>query len=258
MRTSLVDPSTLWRWRTGRSIPRTQLKGKRRCGRRYKFDQEPWRQQNLKVAAALIAERRRGSHWVDYETVAQHACGAGVSDPETEEVLSKLKSMVAGGIPADLIATACCAALRLGPRIRRYRRRGEHNLREASIAANLKRMPRSSVQPDKYPELSDEQIRAAFRQNPDHRWVRPLFAGERAGQNERPSTVCVSKVFGNINRNMASYYRRSNPKRFALVVRSCERLQNFPSLSKSNNLLEGARASHRFDLPVTRCLFGSN
>ena len=228
MRTSLVDPSTLWRWRTGRSIPRTQLKGKRRCGRRYKFEQEQWRQQNLKVAAALIAERRRWSHWVFYETVAPHACGAGMSDPETKEVLSKLKSMVAGGKPADLIATACCAALRLGPRKRRCRRLGEHNLREASIVANLKRMPRSSVQPDKYPELSDEQICAAFRQNPDHRWVRALFAGERAGQNERPSTVCVSKVFGNINRNMASYYRRSNPKRFALVVKELRAIAELP------------------------------
>jgi len=241
MRSQPVDPSTKWRWEKGRSIPRTQLKrrGKRLCGRRYKHDEEQWRQENLKVAAALIAERRRGRQWVDYQVVAQQARGVGVSDPKIEEVLSKLEIMTAVGIPADLIATACCAALCLGPRIRRYRRRGEHNPRGhestikqfvngASIVANLKRMPRSSVQPDKYPELSDEQIRAAFQQNPDHRWLRAVLAGEHVGQNERASTVCVSKVFPSISRTMASYYRRSNPKRFALVVKELRTIAEIP------------------------------
>jgi hypothetical protein len=217
MRSRLIDPSTEWRWKTGRSIPRTQLqlKGKRRCGRRYKHEQEQSRQHNLKIAAALIAECRAGSHRVDYQAVVQQARGASVSDAETEQVLSKLKIMTAVGIPADLIATACCAVLRLGPRIRRYRRRAEHNLREASIVANLKR---------KYPGLTDEQIRAAFRQNPDHRWLRAVLAR----QNERASTVCVSKVFPSISRIMASYYRRSNPKRFALVVKELQAIAELP------------------------------
>ena len=218
MRSRLVDPSTEWRWEKGRSIPRTQLKGKRRCGRRYKHEQEQSRQHNLKIAAALIGERRAGSHWVDYRAVVEQACGAGVSDPETEQVLSKLKIMTDVGIPADLIATACCAALRLGPRIRRYRRRGEHNLREASIVANLKR---------KYPGLTDEQAHEALRQ-PDSRWLRPVLAGERVGQNELASTVCVSKVFPSISRLMASYYRRSNPKRFALVVKELRAIAELP------------------------------
>jgi len=231
MRSRLVNPSTEWRWQNGKSIPRTQLRrrGKRPCGRRYKFEQEQFEQQNLKVAAALIAERRRGSQWVDYEAVAQRVRGAGVSDPETEKVLSKLESLVARGMPADLIATACCAALLLGPRIRRSHRRGEHNLREASIVANLKRMPRSSVQSDKYPELSDEQIRAALTdKTADPRWLRAVLAGERVGQNERGSTVCVSKVFPSISRIMASYYRRSNPGRFALVVKDLRAIAEIP------------------------------
>jgi hypothetical protein len=202
----IVHASTLWRWRTGKSIPRTQLKGKRRCGRRYKHEQDQWRQENLKVAAALIAKRRRGSHWVDYQAVAQQARTC-LSDSETEKVLSKLKTMAGDEMPADLIATACCTALRLGPRIRRYRSRREHNLRPFWMAEQLKR---------KYPKLSDEEIHEALQQNPDYRWLRAALA---EGHNERPSTVCVSKVFPSISRTMASYYRRSNPGRFALAVK---------------------------------------
>src|SRR5262249_18574649 len=206
MRTCLVDPSTLWRWRTGKSTPRTQLsrRGKRRCGRRYKYEQEQWWPHNLELAAALIAESRR-SQSVDYVAVKQRA-RERVSDSETEKMLSKLKSMVADGIATDLIATACCAALRLGPRIRRYRRQSEHNLREASRTENRTR---------KSPRLADEQFRAASRKTPAHRWARGVLARHN---KRRPSTVCVSRVFSNIGRNMASYYRRSNPQRFAEVV----------------------------------------
>jgi hypothetical protein len=163
---------------------------------------------NLELAAALIAESRR-SQWVDYAAVKERE---RVSDPETQKILSKLKSMVGDGMSPDLVATACCAALRLGPRIRRYRRLREHNLRPFWIVERLKRLKR------KLPKLTEEQIHEALRQNPDFRWVRALLAGERVGQNERGSTVCVSKVFPNISRKMASYYRRSDPKRFALVV----------------------------------------
>jgi hypothetical protein len=211
-----VHPSTGWRWRNRKSIPRTQLRRfkKRPCGRRYKFEQEQWWQPGLQLVAALIEESRR-SQRVDYVIVKQES-NARMSRPETQKILGELEDMLADGMPADLIMTACCAALRLGPRIRRYRRKGEHNLREASIVAELKRL---------YPNhLTDEEARDALRQNSDYRWLRVATSRERVSQNERASTVCVSKIFPNIGRKMASYHRCKDRQRFNEVVEELRRL----------------------------------
>jgi hypothetical protein len=211
----LVHKSTLFRWRNRKSIPRTQLRqhGKRPCGRRYRYEQEQTWQHNLRLAAALIEERRR-SQWVDYVSV-RHQLEQRISRFETVEILRQLSEMRTKGVSADLIATACCRALHLGPRTRRFRRRGEHSLRPFGIVEKLKRMY----------GLTDDQVRDAFRQNPDHRGARVALNVESASR-ERMSAICVSKVF-NITRRMASYYRCKDRDVFDGVV---EELRDFVAI----------------------------
>ena len=204
----LVNRSTLSRWRNRKSIPRTQLRqhGKRLCGRHYKFEREQTWQHNLELVAALIAEGRQCER-VDYLIVRKEVRGR-VTQPDAVELLQRMAAMRAYGVNPDLIATACCRALRLGPRTRRYRRCGEHALRPFWIGERLKR---------KFPGLTDEQIGEAFRQNPDHRWARAVL-GEDAADRERGSMICVNKVFPSITRKMASYYRRSDQCLFDEIV----------------------------------------
>jgi hypothetical protein len=203
----LVNRSTLARWRSRKSIPRTYLRqhGKRPCGRRYKYEQEQAWQHSLGLTAALIEEGRRDQR-VDYVAVREQL-QERIARPAVVEISGQLSEMRADGISADLIATACCRALHLGPRTRRFRRRGEHNLRPFWINEKLKR---------KY-GLTDEQVRDAFRQNPNHRWARQAL-NEEAADRERTSTICVSKVFSNITRKMASYHRCKDGDLFDAVV----------------------------------------
>jgi hypothetical protein len=236
---------TLWRWKTGRSTPRAcqrQL-GRRRCGRRDKDEQQALHRQDLGYVAALI-EECQCSPVVDYRAVAVDLARR-LRDDRAEKIQRRLIRIWKSGTPADLIKVACCDALRLGPRERRPSRSQANDYywrpsqsRSAKLArryditvAEAEQLIANAGREGNWEWVavaigdspSEQLMRKQTRLNRSERHKLGLAAGdddsgdsaddEDDGFSAAPplsgsSPVCVSKIFHNISRRLAWYYRR--------------------------------------------------
>jgi hypothetical protein len=234
--------TTFWRNNTGRTLPHHYSSKKkdrrfksglkwvhRPCGRKYcrpETDKE-----DLQYVAALLEERRYTED-VEYDVVRQELPERKKRD-EVREIYRALLSMWREGTPADRIKTACCHLLRLGPRERRSSRAEltrhfwtkpaqrlmEKNpgmtQAEAEGKVYVQRLMKAS------PGLSQAEAESALEETrrtgrwgwveekmKDVAFVRPEKGRRKSREAEIRSTCCVSKVFPNLKRGMASYWRR--------------------------------------------------
>jgi hypothetical protein len=195
-----------------KATPRTLLRQqkKRPCGRRYKFEKDQQIDSGLEFVTALILEKR-SKGWVNHLAV-KNDLSRTARDNKFREIFHCLQDVVRDRVPVDLIKVACCAALGIGPRVRRYRRKSEHNLREPGLIADLKRTN---------PNMTDKDCWDALRENPNiGLWATHVTSTSRAVRllGDSTSKVCVSKVFPEISRAMASYYRCKYRDLFAELV----------------------------------------
>jgi hypothetical protein len=201
----------------------------RPCGRKYSRPETD--KEDLQYVAALLEERRRTED-VDYRDVRQELPKRKKRD-EVREIYRALLSMWREGTPADRIKTACCHVLRLGPRVRMPSRAEltrhfwtkpaqqlmEKNpgmtQAEAEGKVYVQRLMKAS------PGLSQAEAESALEETrrtgtwdwleekmKDVAHVRPETGRRESREAEIRSTCCVSKVFPNLKRGMASYWRR--------------------------------------------------
>ncbi len=229
--------TTFWRNNTRRTLPhdfplkRNDRRFKRGwrwvhrpCGRKYSRPETD--KEDLQYVAALLEERTHTDD-VEYHVVLQELPERKNRD-EVREIYRALLSMWHEGTPADRIKTACCHVLRLGPRKRRPSR-GELTLRfgikpaqrlmeknpgmtqaEAEAKVWLSRIM------EEYPDLPQAEAESALEETKrtgGWEWLGVAFAPREQGRRksreaEIRSTCCVSKVFPDLKRGMASYWRR--------------------------------------------------
>ena len=181
--------------------------------------------------AALLEEGTRTPD-VDYRIVDRQLAERKKLDA-VKEIFLELLSMCREGTSAGRIKTACCRVLRLGPRVRMpsraeltrhfwtkpVQRLMEKNpgmtQAEAEGKVYVQRLMKAS------PGLSQAEAESALEETrragtwewlaekmKDVAHARPEEGRRKSREAEIRSTCCVSKVFPNLKRGMASYWRR--------------------------------------------------
>jgi len=164
------------------------------------------------------------------------------------EIFRELLALRGEGTPADRIKTACCHVLQLGPRLRMpsrdeltrhfwtkpAQRLMEKNpgmtQAEAAQKVYVQRIMAAS------PGLSQAKAESALEETrrtgrwewleekmTDVAFERPERGRRESREAEIHSTCCVSKVFPNLKRGMASYWRR-NKTAFEITCRALREL----------------------------------
>jgi hypothetical protein len=184
----MADRSTLYRRRTGRSLP-----GVRKGGRHEKGADDAL----LPFVAALIEERRR-SVGVDYAQV-RIELSHRIKRKEVRSILRELRKW---NHPPGCIAVACAKVLKLGSRTRRAR------LDDEEVIEKLR---------EEYPYMGKSAISKHYFENPDAPWIKEALRSCPAITPGLVSQECPSRIFP-ITRPMISYWRRSDPEKFHACV----------------------------------------
>jgi hypothetical protein len=201
--------TTLYRWRTGKSRPRYWLnphRGRKPVShKRDRFD--------LQYAAALIDERRR-TKYVDYILV-RHEMNARKRREEVRQIFRKLLLMRQAGWPPNLIKTACCSSLRIGPRRRGWGRRELDEHFWARSEGNIPHMVKRLMSAANLDQKTAEDLLNKARESGVFEWVTEVLKDSALVRPDAGiSKICVSKVFPAVSRRMASYYRCRNRDAF--------------------------------------------
>jgi hypothetical protein len=242
--------TTFWRNNTGKALPyHYRWKARdgrwihRPCGRKYS---RPWEDRKDLLYVAALLEERRLTEDVDYRDVLQELRERKKRD-EVREIYRALLSMWREGIPADRIKTACCHVLRLGPRVRMPSRAEltRHFWTEPAQRLMEKNpgMTQAEAEGKVYVQrlmkasqgLSQAEAESALEETRrtetwewleekmrDVAFVRPETGRRKSREAEIRSTCCVSKVFPNLKRGMARYWRRDTT---AFEI-TCDALRN--------------------------------
>jgi hypothetical protein len=197
----------------------------------------------LLYVAALLEEGTRTPD-VDYCIVGRQLVERKKLDA-VREIFRELLVLRRKGTPADMIKTACCDVLQLGPR-RRMPSRDELTLHfwirpaqrlldknrdvgmtiaQADEKAYVQRMMEAfNVSQEQAQDALEETKRTGNWAWLDEGMKEVAHVTPDVGRPNVRSTCCVSKVFPNLKRGMASYWRRSNPEKFNACKAAMKRL----------------------------------
>jgi hypothetical protein len=222
--------TTVWRWKTGKSIPR----GKRKCrtvrervwnGQIQKYYPVDWRgrrtrasdtwARNALLRVACLLEERGHSSFVDHNAVLSELPARRKRD-EVRAIFSELLLLRSDGIAADLMRMACFDFLRLGVRHRRPSRKQLNdrfwadgkNERGEVESAFVKRLRKAAPYLTK--SQAEELIESARKKPDGFAWITKILEpqpGSIGDENVSENRPCVSTVFHGLNRKLAYYWR---------------------------------------------------